>query len=164
MAIDLSDLIDAVKAEANPPGSDLFAGATDDDWLLRLENAFWEAKLFGFTQLANYTVSDDGIISPLSGTDDLPREEVQLIILFAAVNVVRMSLSNTGTAFSAKAGPVEFSTQNSATLLNAVLAGLQRKIDFLYGTLSDLGRVTDAVFDGVTERDLSLGFGEISWW
>lgn len=163
MAIDLSDLIPAVEAEASPPGTNLFPDAIDDEWLLRLENAFWEAKLFGFAQLDNYTESD-GIVQPVTGTTDLPREEQQLVVLFAAVNVVRMSMSNTGTAFHAKAGPVEFSTQNSATLLNSVLAGLQKKIDFLYATLSDLGRVTDSVFDGVAARDFALGFGDVSWW
>lgn len=163
MAIDLSDLIPAVQAESSPPGTNLFPTAIDDEWLLRLENAFWEARLFGFAQLDNYTESD-GIVQPIVGTTDLPREEQQLVVLFAAVNIVRMSMSNTGTAFTAKAGSVEFSTQNSATLLNTVLSQLQLKINFLYETLSDLGRPVDAVFDGTWARQEALIFGDVAWW
>lgn len=163
MSVDLNDLIPAVQAETSPPGTDLFPDASDDAWLLRLQNAFWEARLFGFAELNNYTESD-GTIRPITGTTDLPREEQQLIILFAAASAVRMSLMNTTTAFSAKAGPVEFSTQNSANLLTAISQQIQQKIDFLYLRLSTLGRITDGYFDGVAARDYSLGSGDTAWW
>lgn len=162
MAVDLNDLIPALEAECSPPGTDLFPDATDSAWLLRLENAFWEAKLFGFPPFSNYTESD-GTVLPISGTTDLPREEQQLVVMFAALNSVRMSMSSQNTGFSAKAGSVEFSTQNSATLLNNVLNGIQSKIDLLLSTLAKIGRITDGYLDAVFERGTSLGTGEITW-
>lgn len=162
MAVDLSDLIPSLEAETSPPGTDLFPDATDDAWLQRLENAFWEAKLFGFPPFQNYTESD-GTVLPISGTDDLPREEQQLLVLFAAFSSVQKSLMNTNTAFSAKAGSVEFSTQNSANLLTTIANQLQSKIDLLLSTLAKVGRITDGYLDAVAERSVSLGFGDISW-
>lgn len=162
MSVDLSDLIPAVEAESSPPGSDLFPAATDDAWLLRLENAFWEAKLFGFPPLQNYTESD-GIVRPIAGSTDLPREEQQLVVLFAAANAVRGQLMNTNTAFSAKAGNVEFSTANSATLLTTIANQIQSKIDLLLSTLAQIGRITDGYLDAVFERDQSLATGIITW-
>lgn len=167
MSVDLSDLIPAVEAETSPPGTDLFPDASDDAWLLRLQNAFWEAKLFGFPPLQSYTESD-GIVRPITGSTDLPREEQQLLVLFAAVSAVRMSLMNTstGSTFRAQAGPVEFETgtQNSATLLTTIANQIQRKIDLLYVSLARLGRITDGYLDAVAERDASFTFGDIAWW
>lgn len=163
MSIDLTDLIPAVQAETSPPGTNLYPDAVDDDWLLRLQNAFWEAKLFGFAQLSNYTESD-GTVRPITGDTDLPREEQQLLVLFAAYSSVQMSLMNTSTAFTAKAGSVEFSTQNSANLLVTLANQIQAKIQLLYQMLSTLGRVTDGYFDGTSARDFALAYGDVGWW
>jgi hypothetical protein len=163
MAIDLADLVPAVRAETSPPGTDLFPSASDDDWLLRLQNAFWESKMFGFAQLSNYTESD-GLVQPITGIIELPREEQQLMVLFAAATSVRMAMINTGTAFRVAAGPVKFETENSATLLREIMMEINRKIDILYGLLARIGRVTDSYFDGATERDISLSFGDTKWW
>lgn len=162
MAVDLADLIPSVQRETSPPGTDLFPDAVDDDWLGQLQDSFWEAKLFQFFD--DYTETD-GLVSPISGSEDLSREEQQLIVLFAGVRVIRMKLLNTNTNFRAKAGPVEFETSNSANLLKEILKGLQDKIDQIYDQLSDsLGSVQTAYINSGFARGTSIYLGDEAWW
>jgi len=154
MAVDLADLIDALTTEVNPPGSDLFPDATEDQWVSNLQNSFWEAKLYGFFD--DHTESD-GLISPLTvGNADLARDQQQLIVLFAGLRVIRNELKNTNTGFRAKAGPVEFETQNSANLLRDVLRDIRSKVDLILANLSDLSSTTTTYIDSLVGRDNSL--------
>lgn len=141
---DLSDLIDPLKREVSPPGSDLFPDATDDDWTGYLQDGFWEARLDGF--LKNYTVSDDAIVTP-----DLPDFYKYMIVLWAGVRITRTRLSNLRTQQRSQAGPVSFEFQNSSQLLKEVLLEIkekkQRLIDLSY-------HITDVtVIDGNFQRD-----------
>lgn len=162
MAVDLGDLIEDLRAEINPPGVDLYPTATDDDWINRLRNAFWEARIGG--AFIGYRESD-GLIAPVSGIDELPREQQQLIILYAGLNVVLADFRNTQSAFKAKAGPVEYETQRSATLLKGVLDLLKTKLasalDAAINGPSWSG--TTAVFDSVIARTESIAWGD-TWW
>lgn len=182
MAVNLFDLVDPLKREVQPPGADLFPDATDDAWGGALTDAFWEVRLFGF--LAGYEENaaarggpaafGEGIVTPTGIIDetyddpfgfapgqDLDRELQQLVVLWAAWKVVLNRMGSLNTTFRTKAGPVEYETQNAASVLKAVLDALKGRIDFV---LSELPQRSSAViFDAVVERSYSMAVGD-TWW
>lgn len=162
MAIDLADLIPSVIREVNPPGTDLFPDAVDDDWLGQLQDSFWEAKLFGFYD--NFSESD-GLVSPITGTTELGRDLQQLVVLFAGIRALRMKLINQGTSLRAKAGPVEFETQNSANLMTLALKQMQEKITLLLNSLADsiTGQSLTYYINGLCDRTYALRYGYDMW-
>lgn len=160
MSVDLTDLVEPLKREMSPPGTDLFADASDDEWLGQLEDSFWEAKLFGFFK--GYT-QNDGTVSPVTGTTDLPRDQQALIILFAGARCLRNELKNINTLFKASAGAVSFETQNSATLLLAILKDLRSKVDLALAALGTINSTTVAYVDSLYGREESLYYGDITW-
>lgn len=176
------DLVESLRREVNPPGTDLFPDATDDDWGGKLTDAFWEIRLFGllsgFEENAaargGPTGFGEGKVTP-TGVDetyddpigyapliDLGRERQQLIVLWAGYKVVINRLASLNTVFRAKAGPVEYETQNAASLLKAVLDQLKARMDYVLNILRDNGTTT-AVFDAIVERNYSQAVGEV-WW
>ena len=154
MAVNLGDFVESLKREIEPPGAELFAGVTDAQWVGYLSDAFWEARLDGF--LEGYATQDnEGVISivPLSGTVDLDRRGIALVILYAGVKVLRHRILNLHTSFRAKAGPVEFEQQNSATMLAEMLRQLKATKDRV---LEDLdGRSDVLVLDAYSTRVFS---------
>lgn len=138
MAVDLIDYIDALKREVQPPGSNLFVGVTNDVWVGYLTDAFWEARLDGFLDqwIATENSPTDVTIEPTDlGGDDIPRQFVALIVLYAGIRVLRNRILNTNTGFRAKAGPVEFEQQNSANLLSEMLKQLKATKDRIIESL-----------------------------
>lgn len=169
MAVDLSDqLIDSLKREVNPPGTDGFVDAGDADWLGHLLDSFWEAKLYGF--FTNYTADEDGFVAPISGTDELGRDSQELIVLFAGARIIRNELKNKNTLFRAKAGPVEFETQNSANLLIAILKDIRSKVDLALAAIGTINSTTVAYVDSLLGREESIYYGDTyvpssgGWW
>lgn len=160
MAVDLSDLVDSLKREMSPPGTDLFSTASDDDWLGQLEDSFWEAKLFGFFK--NYTDAD-GLVSPLNGSTDLGRDQQELIVLFAGARCLRNELKNMNTAFRAAAGSVSFEVENSAQLLRDILHDLRSKVDLALAALGEINSTTVAYVDSLLGREQSIYYGDIGW-
>ena len=123
MSVDLSDYVDSLKREVSPPGSDVFAGVGDDVFAGYLADAFWEVRLDGFVE--PYSADPDGIVTPLSDSGpDIGREDIALVILYAGIKIIRNRLLSTQTRLTAKAGPVEFTTENSANLLTEMLKEL----------------------------------------
>lgn len=160
MSVDLGDLTDFLVAEVNVPGGDVFTGATEDDYLVRLQNAFWEATLDGL--ITGYTESD-GVISPTSGTTDLGRDLQQLVIFYAGISIVRNHLRSLNTAFRAKAGPVEYETQQAATVLRDLLTELQKKRAIILERLSETYATDTYYIDAVLARDAAFGAGDTSF-
>lgn len=159
MAVDLSDLVEVLKRETSPPGTDLFPDATDDEWLGYLQDAFWEAKWMGMP--FDSWSEAEGIIAPTtSGGDDISREYQQVIVFVAGYRIVRSKLLNTNTTFRAKAGPVEYETQQSATLLRDVLADLKYKLTLIINRISDLGYSATYYIDSLAARDESVNWGD----
>lgn len=159
MSVDLAELIPSLKREVNPPGTDLFPTATDDDiWLGHLIDSFWEAKLFGFFK--TYTSNSDGLVAPLNGLIDLGRDWQELIVLFAGGRIIRNELKNTNTSFRAVAGPVEFEVQNSAQLLRDILHDIRSKIDLALAALGAINSTTVAYIDSLIGREDSIYYGE----
>lgn len=161
MSVDLSDLVEFVRVEVSPPGSDLFTSATDDHWLMALRNAFWSVRMEGM--LAGYTEAD-GLVDPINvGDEDLTRDLQQLIVLYAAVQAVMNQLRDLKTSFRAKAGPVEFETQQSAQVLREILLDLRGRRNWMLGRLSDLGVIPTYYIDAVAARQDSIMYGDTDW-
>lgn len=140
MAVDLIDYVDALKREIQPPGSDLFAGVTDNDWVGYLGDAFWEARLDGFLEkwVATEHGAGDITIDPVNpGSAEIPRQYIALVVLYAGIRVLRNRILNTNTGFRAKAGPVEFEQQNSANLLSEMLKQLKATKDRIIESLEN---------------------------
>ena len=122
-------------------------------------NAFWHARLDGL--FTNYRAVD-GLVEPISGGEDLPREQQQLLILYAGLDIVLTELRNAQSAFRAKAGPVEYETQQSAPLLREVLNTLKSRIAFVIGNLTSYAGEVQA-FDSVIARTESILYQD-TWW
>jgi hypothetical protein len=160
MAVDLGDLVESLQREISPPGTNLYPDATEDEYVGRLADAFWEARLHGL--FSGYTEAD-GSVTPDSGTTEFPRDYQQLVVLYAGYRVVLSSYQNLNSVFRAQAGPVEYETQKSAQVLRGVLDALRERIKIALGRLSDIGDSSVAIFDAVIERDYALATGT-SWW
>lgn len=144
MAVDLSEdeYIDSLKREVTPLGSSVFDAVDSAVWLGYLTDAFWEAKLDGF--MVGYVADEDGEITNESGGADLPRQYIALVVLYAGIRVLRNRILNMNTGFRAKAGPVEFEQQNSATMLAEMLKQLRATKDRIIDEL-DSGEVTSVL-------------------
>lgn len=182
MSVNLFELIDPLKREVQPPGSDLFPDATDDSWGGNLTDAFWEVKLYGFLSGFEENAAarggpasfGEGIVTPIgvaddtyddptgfSATEDLARELQQLVVLWAAWKITLNRMASLNTTFRTKAGPVEYETQNAASVLKSVLDALKGRIDYILDGLTQQTSV--AVFDAVVERSYSMAVGD-TWW
>lgn len=161
MAVDLGDLIESLQREVSPPGTDLYPNADDNDWLGHLADAFWEARLHGM--LSDWTESD-GEISPIAtGGDEMGRDYQQLIVMYAGYRIVLTQFQNLKSLFRAKAGPVEFETQQQATVLKAVLDAIRSRINLVLSRLSDVGESNAVILDAVIERSYSIAAND-TWW
>lgn len=160
MAVDLSDLVELLRSEVDAPGEDSFPDAVENDWVNQLRSAFWEGVLDGV--ISGYE-EDEGIVSPTTGSTDLSRDLQQLVIFYAGVRVIRNKLRTMGTAFRAKAGPVEYETQNSAQVLKSILDELVRKRNLILTRLSDMGSVDSHYIDMIIYRDEAQAYGD-AWW
>lgn len=150
MAVDLFDLVESLRREVDPPGTPAFPDATEDEFAGHLADAFWEIRLDGM--LSGYAESD-GLVSPTSGTTELGRDLQQLIVLYAGVRIVRNQLRQLQTSFRAKAGPVEYETEQAASVLKGVLDDLVSRRNLILTRLSDLGVVDTYYIDSLYERD-----------
>lgn len=159
MAVDLADLVEVLKVEVNPPGENLFPTCTDDEWVVRLSSAFWNARIDGF--LSGY-VEEDGEVFPTSGDVDMPRDLQQVIVFLAALNALSGRLRELQTMFRAKAGPAEFEVQRSANVLKDQGTMLYERYKIILSRLSDVGQVPDYVIDAVGAR-LSTTYDPALW-
>jgi len=162
MAVELSEFVGSLRREVTPPGSTLFADVDDDTWIGYLSDAFWEARLDKL--LEHWTCDEDGTVLPLvTGDADLPRESVSLVVLYAGIKVLRNRIISMNSAFKAKAGPVEYEAQNSATVLAEMLRQLKATKESIKDALESEGTAT-AVIDAFSVRLFSPAsyFGDIS--
>jgi len=149
MAVDLYDYVESVKREIEPPGTELFAGVAEAEWVGYLSDAFWEARLDGF--LEGYTTDEDLIVPVASGAADLDRRWMALVVLYAGVKVLRNRILNLNMAFRAKAGPVEFEQENSAMVLAEMLRQLRAAKDRILDEL-DADETNVVVLDAFSTR------------
>lgn len=110
---ELPELVPSLRRALNPPGEDLFPGATDEEWVGRLADAFWRARLAGFFPGHREQLGD---IEP-----DLSREELEIVVAYARVAALQARITNLATSQRYKAGPVESEQQRPAQVLVAML-------------------------------------------
>lgn len=131
MPVDLAEYVDTLRREVTPPGSSTFASVSDEVFTGYLADAFWEVRLDGFVE--PYSCDVDGIIAPLSGSDDIGRDQIALVCLYAGIKIIRNRLLEQSSRTRAKAGPVEFEQDFSANLLVEMLKELQStRVRLLY--------------------------------
>lgn len=160
--IDLTELVPSLEAALTVPGNEAeFASVPEDQWVIRLVNAFWNA--FNAGLFTGFIVDEDGQVSPTSGSDDMGRDLQQVIVLYAAMDVVRNQMRQLNTVFKAKAGPVEYETQQSAQLLKSLLDGYMGQISALVDRLGDQGTTATFYLDGVIARDRAINDGLTYW-
>lgn len=153
MAVDLTDFVPSLRREVEPPGTNLFADATDEDWVGYLSDAFWEARLDGF--LEGYIVDEaDSIVPANAGAPDLDRASMALVILYAGIRVLRNRILNQASAFRAKAGPVEYEQTAYATVLAEMLKQLRQTKDRIMEQL-DADETNVLVLDAYSTRVFS---------
>lgn len=151
MAVDLSDYEEALQRSVTPLGS---APVTGVDWTAYLTDAFWEARLDGF--MPNWTVDENGLVTPVSGSEELPLQYTAMVVLYAGIRILRVQILNTRTGFRAKAGPVEFEQQASATMLAEMLKQLQNTKTWLLEQVRYIqGITTVEVLDALSTRMFS---------
>jgi hypothetical protein len=183
MAVDLFDLVDPLKREVNPPGSDVFPGATDDDWFGSLTDSFWEVRLYGMLEGWEENAAarggppqfTEGKITPVGAaddydaptgysTEDLGRDLQQLIVVWAGYKIVLARMGSLNTLFRAQAGPVQYETQQAASVLKGLLDTLKARIDEIIRNMSTWGSGTKvAALDAMVERSYSQAMHE-TWW
>lgn len=122
MAVELADLLPSLQASLNTPGDIEFFKFEDNDdaWEAALANAFWWAKIRKF--FTGFRVNVDGdLIENVAGGDDMPREDQQIIVLFAAMLAIETKLLALVTSAKQDAGPVSTEYSRSSTLLKTLL-------------------------------------------
>ena len=154
MSVDLSDFVDSLRREVTPAGTTMFDDVSDATMTGYLADAFWEARLDGF--LLGYSADPDGMVTPVnSGSPDMPRSMVALLVLYAGMRILRNRILNTTTSLRAKAGPVEFEQQNSATMLAEMLRQLAATKTRLIDN-SLMFQTEVSMVDGLSVRDRSF--------
>jgi len=161
-SVDLADLVPSLESALTIPGTtSQYSNATESEWVAKLKNAFWLATLDGV--ISGYTSDDDGIISPVSGTTTLSGDLQYLVVLYACMDVVRNQLMQMKTVFRAKAGPVEYETQQSAQVLKTLLDQYMAQRDTILDNLAYSADVTSYYIDAVRERDYSIRNDLTDW-
>lgn len=161
-SVDLADLVPSLESALTIPGTtSQYSNATESEWVAKLKNAFWLATLDGV--ISGYTSDDDGIISPVSGTTTLSGDLQYLVVLYACMDVVRNQLMQMKTVFRAKAGPVEYETQQSAQVLKGLLDAYMKERDLILANLASTNMVSSYYIDTLRARDYAIADGIIDW-
>jgi len=136
MAVDVSDLVDQLKREVNPPGGSLFPDAIDSEYEGHLADSFWELTVAGYIsgQTENEGIITEDVATPVAA-NDLSRPLQQLMIINAGMRIIRIALINLDSLFRSQAGPVEFEVRKSALTLNSAMEHLQKRYDDIVETL-----------------------------
>lgn len=120
---DLSDFTDSLRRMVATPGTfdTVFPNTTDEDLVGSLVDGLAEAQLDGFfIKPTMYDYDSDGIVTP-----DLTQAQLALIVIYAGSRIIQAEILARNTLFRAKAGPVEFETQQSANALTTILKDLE---------------------------------------
>ena len=161
-SVDLSELIGDLEAAVTVPGATSpFVTASETEWLTRLRNGFWSA--FNEGVISNFICDEDGIIQPVSGEATFGRDLQQIVIMYAAINIYQNQLMQLKTLFRAKAGQVEYETQQSAQVMKTLLDSLLAQRATILKRLSDGGFTDSYYIDALRSRDQSLRSNFIDW-
>lgn len=165
MATSLKSMIPSLDRSVNAPGAELYPTASASQKMGYLADGFWDARLAG--TLTTWTIIDGDDLATPDGTtdyitdlstmeDDLPEEFQMMVVIFAGARMISIKILNLAINFTAKAGPVSYEQQASATTLRAVLATLEKRLAELKIMYSDSftpGQFT--YMDGALQRAAS---------
>lgn len=162
MATTIVSMIPQLDREINAPGVELFATASSAQKLGYIKDGFWEARLLGM--LEGYALTDGTEFATPIGDNihatvddgDLPEYYQQMVVIVAALKMIRLKILNLAINFKAEAGPVAYEQQASATTLRSILATLEGRVKQLQEIYSDeIGGGAFIYFDSVMQRETS---------
>lgn len=151
----ISTLVPALKRELAVPGTfaTVFPNTEDPDLVGALADGFAEAQLFGFFKdVALTAAGDDWESDP-----DISAAGGALVVIYTSIRAIRAQLRNLKTTQRYKAGPVEFETQQAASVLTAELAFLQKRLDDIIKNAEGAARASAGiatVFDNYLARNV----------
>jgi hypothetical protein len=161
--VDLSDLIPDLKVALTAPGqTETYSNVSDDEWVSRMKTAFWSAYNDGL--IVGFSCSPDGIVTPTSGNATFGMDLQQIVIFYCGLNKVQNELMQIKTRFRAKAGSVEYETEQSANVLKAIIDSLLQQRDDIMRRLATLNGVSTIYIDAVRSRDYALRDNLVDWW
>lgn len=152
--MDLFDLTGALQRAVAPPGEfkTLFPSANDDDLAGTLADGLAEAQLDGF--LGNVNLDAENFATDA----DLSSGQQALVVLYARARIVTARLANLKNRTRYKAGPVEAESEQSASVLVAILKDTSdRKKALLDGAKYGTAGTSFAMVDLYVARSLDLG-------
>lgn len=120
MATDLNDLIPSLKRAVAVPGTftTVYPSTTDADLLGSLMDAFSRAQIDGFFLEQTLDVDAETVDPDLSGAGQ------QVVVLYAGESILRSQIMSLKQRVLYEAGPVKYETENSASVLAALLKDL----------------------------------------
>lgn len=163
MATLVSDLRAKLDREINVPGFEQLPDITNTQLDGYIKDGFWEARLLGL--LTGYTQTDGTefatppgeVIYKTADDGDLEEQYQMLVVIIAALKLIRLKSLNLAVNLRAKSGPVEYEQQASATTLRAILQSMERRVEELKRNYSNLaGTGAFYYFDGEIQREYSI--------
>lgn len=161
MTTNLSELVPVLERELAVPGefATAFPNTTPEHLLESLKDAFAEARLFGY--FPKITLDENGIVS-----EDLSLAGQTLVVLYAAMRIIRAQIRQLNTTERYKAGSAEMEIGRPVTILRDELAFMAKRLSDLVTTAKRSGRAV-YVMDGYTSRLPAVtqlgGFAPYEW-
>lgn len=163
MATNVFDMVPQLQREVNPPGYELFPDALPGDFLGYVTDGFWEGRLMGV--FSGWTVKDGSELqTPVSGTfitnddeDNFPDMEQMFCTIIAGFRLIQRRAVTLAQNLRAEAGPVEYESQISATVLREIMQSMERRLNQFKELYSDV--IAAEVFyymDGVAQANYAL--------
>lgn len=151
MAVDLSDYVDTLRREISLPTGELFS--VSDDYLVGcLADGFWEAVIDQL--ITGYTCDADGVVTVTSASEEFPRQLVAVVVLYAGLKILRNQLLGSKTRVTAKAGPVEYTTELGSNVITSMLKQLDSvRTRLLY--MTQYGNTGFYILDAFSARQAS---------
>lgn len=159
---DLSTLVEALKREVAVPGTfdDLYPNTSPLDLTGSLADSFAQCQLDGW--FPSVTLDLTNAAHPAT-TPDLSTAGQGLVVITAGIRFVRAALRVMGQTQTYKAGNVEYSTSNSASVMKQDLADLDARRTQLLTQAQLLARPLDTVYDGYANRQAADFLGIYGW-
>lgn len=152
----LSSLVPALQSELAVPGTfgDVFPNTGTNDLILSLANAYSMAKIDGF--FGDMTLdSSDPLKANWTITPDFSESGGAITVIYAAMAIIRAQLRVLPTSSTYKAGSVEYSTSQAASILKDELDYLQQRQKDIVAAGRRVARTCSAtVVDGYLARAL----------
>jgi hypothetical protein len=139
----LNDLLPSLKNMVATPGTfaTFFPNSTDDDVVLLLADGLAECQLYGMLKdLATDSASD------MDTTRTFTNAEGALIVLFAAIRLIRAELFNRITSVHYEASGAIYETTQATNILRDIMAALTTQKDNVLALFSEAGGASAAFY------------------